>query len=365
MFVRGSVVINSLATLALVGAIASARPERPSEHTDIIVYEHAPDALAPWPVLDIYLLDAQGTKSHALTNDGHSHNPSWSGDGQRILFIHDIAAPGKWQESSESDSHHSIELYVMNRDGSNSHLLRRFEAPILQAAWSPDNKWIGATYSTKEWEDTSKPGNQPTPPAVGLFLLPADTPGTPRLLFKEAYTAAWSPDGMRLAFSARLPNNHWAVHVANVDGSREVQLTDPSINGGSPAWSPDGRHIAFDATLDGHDQIFVMDENGSEQHPLTTDYNWDCHAPSWSPDGERIAFYCSPISSPCRAGNAGPNSDENRCVRRVFVMEVFAPKATPVQLTKEDGAFPVNCGLRSRKLGKRFRFRRKSAAATH
>ncbi len=333
-------VVRAVAILTMVGSIAVARRSVPSStQSDLFAYERAPDALAPWPVLDIYLLDTEGRKLRALTNDGYSHNPSWSPDGQRILFIHDTALNSKSAETS--DTHYSVELKVINRDGSNPRLLLRLETPILQAAWSPDEELVAASYSPDEWASTAKPGEPPSPPATGLFLIRLDGQGAPRLLFREGYTPAWSRDGRRIAFSSHLSNNHWAVHVANADGSKEIQLTDPGLDAGSPLWSPDGRHIAFDARVSGRNEIFTMDENGSRQRQLTTDHTWECFAPSWSPDGQRIAFYCTAVSAPCSAGRAGPNSSENKCVRRIFVTPAFDAYPTPEQLTKEDGAFPV------------------------
>lgn len=74
--------------------------------------------------------------------------------------------------------------------------------------------------------------------SMGLFLLPADGQGEPRLLFRNPFTPTWSPDGKKLAFSVEHPRGLWAVHVANSDGSNDVQLTDPSLVGAPPRGHP-------------------------------------------------------------------------------------------------------------------------------
>jgi len=328
-----------VAILTLVGVTASVRRSAPAnkESAGTIVYEHAPEGRAPWPILDIYSVDADGKNVRALTNDGHSHTPSWSPDGGRILFIHDanLQAKPPYDEHGH-ESNHPVELYVMDRDGSNPHLLRRLEPVIFSAAWSPDGRTLAVTYLPEEWTKLSTTPREPIAP--GLFLLPADGKGEPRLLFRDAFTPAWSPDGRKLAFSARLPGSRWAVHVANSDGSKEVQLTDPSLDAGSPAWSPDGKRIAFAAFTGQRRQqeIFVMDENGSGSRQLTTDPNWECEHPSWSPDGKQIAFFCRSASAPC-----GGWGRSRGCIRRIFVISPQDPQPKPTQVTEHDGAFPA------------------------
>jgi TolB protein len=102
---------------------------------------------------------------------------------------------------------------------------------------------------------------------------------------RDAFTAAWSPDGKKLAFSVENPRGEWAVHVANADGADDVPLTDPVLISGSPAWSPDGKQIAFDQFADQRQQIFVMDADGSRSRQITGDSNWSCGHPSWSGAG--------------------------------------------------------------------------------
>jgi Tol biopolymer transport system component len=307
-----------------------------------IVFTHAPDASAPWPVTDIYSMGADGSNVKVLTNDGHSHTPSWSADGRRILFVHDSTLQTKpaYREEKGFDSYHPVELYVMDKDGSNRHLLRRLEPVIFSAAWSPDGKMLAITCLPQTWINLP-PSDEPL--RAGLFLLPADGQGEPRLLFRNAFTPSWSPDGKKLAFSVEHPRGLWSVHVANSDGSNDVQLTDPSLIGGSPAWSPDGKLIALDEFVaQGRGRhIFVMNANGSEVRQVTTDPNWFCEHPSWSPDGKQIAFFCLSASAPCGPGVSSTGSVLPACVRRIFTTPLRDAKSQPTQLTEHDGAFPA------------------------
>jgi Tol biopolymer transport system component len=295
-----------------------------------IVYTHAPDGGAHWPVEDVYLMSADGTTVKALTNDGHSHDPVWSPDGTRVLFVHDAALQTKpaYREEKDFESYHPVELYVMDRDGGNRHLLRRLEPVIYGAAWSPDGKMLaisGAAEATR-----------------GLFLLPADGQGEPRLLFRDALTPAWSPNGKKLAFSVERPRGQWAIHVANADGSNDVQLTEPLLIAGSPAWSPDGKRIAFDHLIGpaSQSQIFIMDADGSHQRPITTDSYWSCMHPSWSPDGRVLAFSCLSASTPCGTGISSVGTPVPECARRVFAIAMGDSNLKPTQLNDSDGGTP-------------------------
>jgi Tol biopolymer transport system component len=325
-----------LGIAALLPSSASAQ----RQNVGTIVYTHAPDETAPWPVTDIYSMAGDGSSVKALTNDGHSTNPSWSPDGRRILFIHDstLRAP-VYPEQKEFESHHPVELYLMDADGGNRHLLRRLEPVIYSAAWSPDGKTLAITCLPEALPNRPQPAGEPM--RAGLFLLPADGRGEPRLLIRNAFTPSWSPDGKKLAFSVERPRGQWAVHDANSDGSHDVPLTDPNRMGGSPAWSPDGKLIAFAEFVgQARQQIFVMDSDGSHARQVTKNPNWSCEHPSWSPDGTRIAFSCRSASAPCgmvsSTGSALP-----ACVRRIFVASLLDSRSEPTRLSEHDGAFPA------------------------
>jgi hypothetical protein len=178
--------------------------------TGRIVFEHAPDGGDPWPTLDIYSVNADGTELGALTIDGHSHDPSWSPDGRHILYIHDTTWPSylpaqhlrideKWI------SHAFSELYVMDSDGENAHLFRQLDARIQEAALSPDGKTLAF--------DGVEPGADGES-VFGLFLIPVLGQGKPHRLFRVPSGPAGgvslgplpgAPTGRRWRLLCRLP----------------------------------------------------------------------------------------------------------------------------------------------------------------
>ncbi len=322
----------------LLGATASGQ----GQQGETIVFTHAPDGGPPLPVEDIYSMSGDGTQLKALTNDGRSYGPAWSPDGRRIVFIHDSGPRTKpaYGEKKGFETYHSVELCVMDRDGGNRHTVRRMASVIDGVAWSPDGKTFAISGVPDSLENL--PGTRTEPIRFQLFLVPADGSGEPRLLIPNASTQAWSPDGKKLAFSVEQPRAQWAVHTANADGSNDIRLTDPLLDGGSPAWSPDGRRIAFDEFVDarGREQIFLMNADGSGRRQITSDPDWSCTHSSWSPDGNRLAFSCRSASAPC-GGVSSAGTVLPECTRRIFSVSLVDPHARPVQLGTSDGISPA------------------------
>ena len=105
----------------------------------------------------------------------------------------------------------------------------------------------------------------------------------------QDHSPVFSPDGTKIVVSYR-QDNHWEVHVLNVDGSGRVRLTETSYltwvqqelngemphsyNNAAPTWSPDGSHIAFLTDRTGQYpegivwEIWVMNADGTDQRPL-------------------------------------------------------------------------------------------------
>ncbi|MBI3694945.1 MAG: PD40 domain-containing protein, partial [Acidobacteria bacterium] len=102
-------------------------------------------------------------------------------------------------------------------------------------------------------------------------------------------TPQLSPDGAKVAFRSTR-SGAAAIWLCNRDGSNVVQLTSIG-DGRAPRWSPDGLQIAFDARVPTGSlaDIYVIRSEGGGLRRLTT---WDSDEvrPSWSQDGQWIYF---------------------------------------------------------------------------
>src|SRR5262249_23004565 len=107
------------------------------------------------------------------------------------------------------------------------------------------------------------------PPAGGIFWLDPSSPGPPAL----------SPDGRKLAFSARGADGKTLLHVRSLDAVDAVALpgTDEAQY---PFWSPDSKTIAFFAG----NKLKAVESAGGPPVSLCS-VDGDPKGGSWSPTG--------------------------------------------------------------------------------
>jgi Tol biopolymer transport system component len=77
-----------------------------------------------------------------------------------------------------------------------------------------------------------------------------------------------SPDGKRIAYVA-VKEGVANVHVMNLDGSGQRQLTFRKSACGRVKWSPDGKHVAFVSFEGKYPQLFVVAAAGGTPRQLT------------------------------------------------------------------------------------------------
>lgn len=181
---------------------------------------------------EIYSMNPDGTGITRLTNvAGQNRSPSYSPDGSKIAFVSGRPRP---------NNQGSIDLYVMNADGSNQ---------------------------------------------IGL--------GIPTNTF-AAEAPTFNHNGTRIAyFAGRLAGatNTQDIYTINPDGTNETRLTTAAGVDNQPAFSPDGSKIAFVSFRGGDTdgEIYVMNSDGTNQTRLTNDTREDRY-PTFTPDGTRITF---------------------------------------------------------------------------
>lgn len=177
----------------------------------------------------------------------------------------------------------------------------------------------------------------------GLWVVPIRGGAARRLTNGDRDLApAVSPDGTTVAFVRSSAGGAPQIHVVRIDGGEPMCLTDQPIGAGTPTWSPDGRRLAWSArvaepgrygtedadgkapdpgaepprlvrefayrsdglgyTRDRRQHLFVLDVpdlGGGPGDPeptlpvearQVTDGDVDDTNPVWSPDGTRLAF---------------------------------------------------------------------------
>lgn len=192
-------------------------------------------------------------------------------------------------------------LYLADETGRGARLL---DSPGLDAQMpevDPEGRSLVFSATVADVDDAADPadGDHHGPRAAlyRLDLRDLGAPPVPLLADEEAdlFQPALSPDGRRLAY-LRADEHESALWLAGADGDGAEPLELPAAEGGldleaprGPAWSPDGRRLAFSARVEGQSEVFAYDLEAEELVRLTEDAAEDRH-PAWSPDGSRLAF---------------------------------------------------------------------------
>jgi dipeptidyl aminopeptidase/acylaminoacyl peptidase len=116
-------------------------------------------------------------------------------------------------------------------------LATRLTAPAI----SPDGRWIAVQVTEPAYDERDQSSD--------LWLVAADGHTPPRRLTATRggeSGAAWSPDGKRIAFSARRDGDEAAqIYVIAIEGGEAQRVTNVFTGARSPQWRPDGRAILF------------------------------------------------------------------------------------------------------------------------
>ena len=199
---------------------------------------------------------------------GNQLTPAVSKDGSMIAFCSDITG--------------TADLYVVPFEedvGSVGKPQQAYHAKGAATAcptFSPDGKKIAFV--------SNKDGS----PKIYIMDVPA--PGTkvadlhPKLITKrcrENTAPAWSPDGKKIAYSAKNQGDR-QIWIYDIERDKEEQLTEGKGGKESPSWAPDSLHLVFHGYSAENADIYLVNLNQPKPVKISSgpgDKQFACWAP--------------------------------------------------------------------------------------
>lgn len=190
----------------------------------------------------------------------HIEAPNWSPDGETVVFnagglIYRMPAQGG--VPVQIDTGFAVRC-------NNDHGI------------SPDGTRIAISDSTEEGESC-------------IYSLPFGG-GAPERVTADipSWWHGWSPDGRRLAYTARR-DGEFAICTIDVGGGPETRVIGGGGHYDGPDYTPDGEWIWFNSDRSGTMQLWRVRPDGNDAQQMTADerVNWFPHP---SPDGRHIAY---------------------------------------------------------------------------
>jgi TolB protein len=116
---------------------------------------------------------------------------------------------------------------------------------------------------------------------ISTHLIGSKRP-SPTLLTKlsrENSCPAWSPDGRKLAYTAKTKGIR-QIWIYDFDRNEEIQLTDGAGNKENPAWAPNSQHLVFNSTGEAASELYVVNLTQPEVVKISKGPGIK-HYPSW------------------------------------------------------------------------------------
>ena len=239
-----------------------------------------------------------------LTFGGQNAEAYFSSDGKQLIF------------QSQRGDLKCDQIFVMNIDGSDPHMVSTGKGRTTCAYFFPDGKHIlfssthAAAPECPPPPDWSKGYRWAVYPTYDIYVADPDGSNLKPLTHNQGYNAeaVISTDGKKIAFTSTR-NGDLDIYIMDSDGTHVKQLTNELGYDGGPFFSRDGKWIVYRAfhpkteaeqkeykELLGQNlirptslELWVMKADGSEKRQITNNGAAN-FAPYFFPDGKRVIF---------------------------------------------------------------------------
>jgi hypothetical protein len=193
------------------------------------------------------LIPDGGTARVEVTGHGAQERPS--PDGERVALT--VRAEDGWN------------LALRDMEGGDTITLTTRAGDEYPEGWSPDGRYL------LYWEATLLAGGRDrSQRLIVRDVASGEERPLTELGSRGTPSAAWSPDGTRIAFVADVRGES-EVFVVDFDGENLRNVSRSPARDSNPGWSPDGARIAFVSDRDGTPEIYVVRRDGSELRRVT------------------------------------------------------------------------------------------------
>jgi TolB protein len=244
------------------------------------------------------------SNTRQLTKSGENAEAYWAPDSKRLIF------------QSTRDNLKCDQIFVMNADGSDQHMVSTGKGRTTCGYFLPDNEHIlyASTHLAGDAcppdVDHSKGYVWAVYPSYDIFVAKADGTDLKRLTSADGYDAEATINAKtKKIIYTSMASGDLDLWQMNLDGSGKKQITKSYGYDGGPVFSRDGKKISWRANHPGTPEakktyadllkenltspmkmeLFVADADGSNEKQIT---NFGCasFAPTFTPDGKKILF---------------------------------------------------------------------------
>ncbi len=185
--------------------------------------------------------------------DNQNFLPAWSPDGSRLAFM--------------SNRDGNMEIYIINRDGTNLRRVTNHPAADATPTWSPTGQQLAFT--------SDRGGREQ------VYIVNIDGTGLDRISTEgKADRATWSSAPLNEIAYAAQSGGGYDIKIFSFSTRESRTVTDGIGTNESPAFAPNGRHIAFWSDRSGRPQIYTIARDGTDLRQITK--SGSNRYPNWS-----------------------------------------------------------------------------------